>query len=78
MNFMFCLGVKNNMNKITYYLSCNNHFDGKSVNLWRADNTQHTKIARFLNDEVARQFAEEFKFPLSEKLKARLGAYNND
>ena len=60
------------MKTVEYYLSAGNWGDGKSVCLWRQIGAESTKIARFQNDESARLFADEFKFPLSESLKKRL------
>jgi hypothetical protein len=62
--------------KIRYSISADNREDGKSVCLWRshADEAITEKVARFQNDKVALQFAQEFGFPLSDKLRERLGA----
>lgn len=60
------------MTKISYMLSADNWGDGKSVCLWRSEGSRLSKIARFQNDEMAKLFAKEFNFPLSEKLQKRL------
>lgn len=59
-----------------YSLSCDNWGDGKSICLWRTskEKAEAIKIARFQSDYAAKLFAEEFGFPLSEKLKIRLRA----
>jgi len=61
--------------KIKYSISADNSCDGKSVCLWRshADEVITEKVARFQNDKVALMFAQEFGFPLSDKLRERLG-----
>lgn len=57
---------------IKYSLSADDTYDGKSVCLWRTTVTEQRKMARFQNDAAARLFAEEFNFPLSDRLKKRL------
>jgi len=60
------------METVEYSLSAGNWGDGKSVCLWRKGDSKLIKVARFQNDEAARLFAEEFKFPLGESLKKRI------
>lgn len=57
--------------RISYYLSCDGWGDGKSICLWRVDKTTACKIARFQSDLAAKMFAEEFNFPLSERVQER-------
>lgn len=57
--------------QIRYSLSAGNWGDGKSVCLWRTTGTEGVKIAKFLSDDVARKFAKDFGFPLSDTLKKR-------
>jgi hypothetical protein len=61
-------------NIIKYSMSADNFGDGKSVCLWRSEAATSRKIARFQNDQAALLFAQEFGFPLSNKLRERLGA----
>lgn len=56
---------------ISYYISCGNPYDGKSVCLWRQEGNVAYKIARFQSNTAAKMFAEEFNFPLSDRLKQR-------
>ena len=60
--------------KDTYYMSADNWGDGKSVVLWaiKHGTNTHYKVARFQSDSAAREFAQDFDFPLSEKLLKRL------
>lgn len=60
------------MERVSYSLSCDNWGDGKSVCLWRNTKCESTKIARFQSDEAAKLFAEEFNFPLHDRLIKRL------
>lgn len=59
---------------ISYYMSCDNWGDGKSICLWRNSGGECRKIARFQSDEAAKMFASEFNFPLSDGVKQRLEA----
>ena len=61
------------MKTVEYSLSAGNWGDGKSVCLWRKVNGESMKVAKFQSDEVARLFAEEFEFPLSDSLRQRFG-----
>jgi hypothetical protein len=60
--------------KNTYYISADNHGDGKSVCLWaiKHGTNIHYKVARFQSDSAARKFAQDFDFPLSKQLLKRL------
>ena len=58
--------------KPQYFLSCDSWGDGKSICLWRRQGVYQDKIARLQSDAAAKFFAEEFEFPISEKLAARL------
>jgi len=56
-------------NQVSYYLSAGHDGDGKSVCLWRKQGVASAKVARFQSTKVAKQFATEFDFPLSESLQ---------
>jgi hypothetical protein len=55
-----------------YFISADSWGDGKSVCLWRRQGVYQNKIARFQSDAAAKFFAQEFEFPLSDKVQARL------
>lgn len=57
---------------ISYSISAGQHFDGKSVCLWRTKGAECQKIARFQSKQAAKLFADEFGFPMSDELRALL------
>jgi hypothetical protein len=61
------------MKMISYSISAGQHFDGKSVCIWRTEGNQSMKIARFQSKEAALIFAQELEWPLSDELRATLG-----
>ena len=76
-NILFDRTLIMNKEVITYSLSAGQHYDGKSVVLWRTVGTEAWKIARFQSKEAARLFAEDFNFPLSDELKTILEQTND-
>lgn len=64
--------------KISYSLSAGSCGDGRAVCLWRTTDTESVKIARFQSDHAAKLFAEEFDFPLSDALRARLSKVSGE
>lgn len=66
------------MTEITYYMSCGQYGDGKSVCLWRKEGNRSCKIARFQSDRAAMAFANEFNFPVGAGLEERFKKIKED
>ena len=58
----------------SYCIGCGDFCDGKGINLWRHSNAGLRKMARFLGGKEAEIFAKEFGFPLSDRVKERIGS----